>query len=191
MGYFFCACRKNNDELKPVSISTESAATNTDDALKFNLKLQLVFKDEWYQLTGVAISHNSRLFTNYPLWNGPHKYDVVEVTGINSATPYPNMEWNSWQPGEDGANKWVCVQAVYVDDANYLWVLDPAAPYINGVYKHAYKLVKFNLENNSIKRIYRFNYVADKGSYLNDVRLDTAAKLCLYNKLERRWYCGG
>jgi sugar lactone lactonase YvrE len=133
-----------------------------------------VYKDEKYQLTGVAISHTGRLFTNYPLWKGPHKYNVVEVTSTNSAVPYPNEKWNSWQQGDDGSNKWVCVQAVYVDDANYLWVLDPASPYIKGVYKHDYKLVKFNLRNNSIEHIYRFNYVADKGSYLNDVRVDTA-----------------
>ena len=171
----FCACQKNTDELKPVANTVENATINTDDvAIKFSSKLQLVYKDERYQLTGVAFSHTGRLFTNYPLWKGPHKYDVVEVTSANSAVPFPNEEWNSWQPGEDGSNKWVCVQSVYVDDANYLWVLDPAAPYLNGVYKHAYKLVKFNLQTNTIERIYRFNYVADKGSYLNDVRVDTA-----------------
>lgn len=172
--FFFCACQKNVSELQPVTNPAENATLNADDATRFSSKLQLVFKDEKYQLTGVAVAHSGRLFTNYPLWKGPHKYDVVEVTATNSAIPFPNAEWNSWKPGDDGKNKWVCVQAVYVDDANNLWVLDPAAPYINGVYQHAYKLVKFNLQTNSIERIYRFNYVADKGSYLNDVRVDTA-----------------
>lgn len=172
---FFCACQKNPEDLKPVANATEEASLSTNDAaIPISNKLQLVFKDEKYQLTGVAISHTGRLFTNYPLWKGPHKYDVVEVTSTNSAVPFPNEEWNSWQPGEDGSNKWVCVQSVYVDDSNYLWVLDPASPYMKGVYKHSYKLVKFNLQDNSIERIYRLDYVADKNSYLNDIRIDTA-----------------
>jgi len=44
-----------------------------------NNQLELVFSDDTYQLTGVAVSKEGRLFTNYPLWPGPHKYDVVEV----------------------------------------------------------------------------------------------------------------
>jgi hypothetical protein len=27
----------------------------------------------------VAVSKDGRLFTCYPLWPGPHKYDVVEI----------------------------------------------------------------------------------------------------------------
>jgi sugar lactone lactonase YvrE len=171
----FCACQKSDVGLKPAANTTENASLSTDDAaIPLSNKLQLVYAIERYQLTGVAISHTGRLFTNFPLWPGPHKYDVVEVTSPNSAVPFPNEEWNSWKPGEDGSNKWVCVQAVYVDDSDYLWVLDPASPYMKGVYKHSYKLVKFNLQTNSIERIYRFNYIADKASYLNDVRVDTA-----------------
>ncbi len=170
-----CACQKNTDGLKPVANTVENASLSTADAaIPVSDKLQLVYAIERYQLTGVAISHTGRLFTNFPLWPGPHKYDVVEVTSTNSAVPFPNEEWNSWKQGEDGSNKWVCVQSVYVDDSDYLWVLDPASPHIKGVYKHSYKLVKFNLQTNSIERIYRFNYIADKSSYLNDVRVDTA-----------------
>ena len=80
-----------------------------------NNQLEQVFSDDTYQLTGVAVSKDGRLFTCYPLWPGPHKYDVVEILPGNHVKPYPDEEMNSWKDGEDGKNKWVCVQAVYVD----------------------------------------------------------------------------
>src|SRR4051812_36255843 len=105
----FSACQKNASELKPVANTEENTSLSTDDAaIPMSNKLELVYSIEKYQLTGVAISHTGRLFTNFPLWPGPHKYDVMEVTSPNSAVPFPNEEWNSWKTGEDGSNKWVC-----------------------------------------------------------------------------------
>jgi sugar lactone lactonase YvrE len=65
------------------------------------------------------------------------------------------------------------VQAVYADDNNKLWIVDPASPFMEGVYKHSYKLVKVDLATNKVEKIYSFNYVADESSYINDVRVDT------------------
>jgi sugar lactone lactonase YvrE len=144
---------------------------------KSNNQLEQVFSDNTYQLTGVAISKDGRLFTCYPLWPGPHKYDVVEVLPDNQVKPYPNEAMNSWKEGEDGKNKWVCVQAVYIDDENYLWVVDPACPYMEQVYDHSFKLVKFNLTTDSIEEVYRFDGVLSNKSYINDVRVDTLRKV--------------
>jgi len=170
----FCACQKNTNDLQPVSNTVEDAVLQpANEAMPFSSKLQLVFKDDRYQLTGVAISHGGRLFTNYPLWKGPHKYDVVEVTSTNSASPFPDMEWNSWKPGEDGKNKWVCVQAVYVDDADNLWVLDPAAPMLTSPVPGGAKLVKIDLRSDRVTQVIRFGPdVVRADSYLNDVRID-------------------
>jgi len=139
-------------------------------------QLETVFSDDTYQLTGVAISKDGRLFTCYPLWPGPHKYDVVEVLAGNQVRPYPDEAMNSWKEGEDGKDKWVCVQAVYVDDENYLWVVDPACPNMEQVYDDSFKLVKFNLATDSIEKVYRFNGVLNTKSYINDVRVDTRQK---------------
>jgi sugar lactone lactonase YvrE len=142
-----------------------------------NVLLQKVFSDDTYQLTGVAVSKDGRLFTCYPLWPGPHKYGVVEIFPDNQVKPYPNETMNSWKEGEDGKNKWVCVQAVYVDDDNYLWVVDPACPYMEQVYDNSFKLVKFNLATNTIEEVYRFDGVLSDKSYINDVRVDTNRKV--------------
>ncbi|RIV23507.1 hypothetical protein DYU11_10965 [Fibrisoma montanum] len=138
-----------------------------------NKQLEEVFSDDTYQLTGVAIAKDGRLFTCYPLWPGPHQYGVVEILPNNGVKPYPNEEWNSWQEGDNGKNKWVCVQAVYVDAENYLWVVDPACPNMEQVYDNSFKLVKFNLATDSIEDVYRFEGVLDNKSYINDVRVDT------------------
>lgn len=140
-------------------------------------ELEQVFSDDTYQLTGVAVSKDGRVFTCYPLWPGPHKWGVVEITGPEASKPYPDEEWNSWKEGDDGKNKWVCVQAVYVDEENYLWVVDPACPFMEEVYDNSYKLVKFNLATDSIEKVYRFHGVLGNKSYINDVRVDTSRKI--------------
>jgi sugar lactone lactonase YvrE len=135
--------------------------------------LQPVFRDNTYQLTGVAVSKKGRVFINYPLWSGPHKYSVAEVMEDGVAMPYPNIEMNSWRPGQDGSDKWVCVQAVYVDKDDYLYVVDAAAPQMGPVYRASNKVVKINLKTNQIERTYRLNAAAGIHSYINDIRVDT------------------
>jgi len=136
--------------------------------------LEAVFSDNTYQLTGVAISKEGRLFTNYPLWSDTYKYAVVEIQTGNQVQPYPNTTMNSWTPGDSGLNKWVCVQAVYVDPGNTLWVVDPASPKQNGVYMSSQKLVSINLSNNTVQRTYSLAGVTDNQSYINDVRVDAS-----------------
>ena len=136
-------------------------------------KLEKVYSDDTYQFTGVAISAKGRLFVTYPRWDGPYKYAVVEVMKDGTANPYPDEATNQWQPGEDGMNKWVCVQTAYVDDDDYLYILDPAAPKLEKVVDNCAKLVKFDLNTNQIIKTYRFPLTIDNHSYLNDIRVDT------------------
>ena len=136
-----------------------------------------VFKDDLSQFTGVALSKSGRMFVNYPRWQGPHRtFDVVEVmsNGI-TARPYPDKDWNSWEKNQGGSNKWVCVQAVYVDDKDQLWVVDPGAPEMESVEDDSAKLVRIDLKTDRVLRIYNLTELAGKDSYLNDVRVDTAS----------------
>jgi sugar lactone lactonase YvrE len=139
--------------------------------------LEQVFADSTYQLTGVAISKEGRLFTNYPLWSATYKNAVVEIVSGNQVQPYPSQAMNSWASGDSGLNKWVCVQAVYVDANNNLWVVDPASPLQKGVYQNSQKLVEINLGTNSVVRTYPLVGVTDNQSYINDVRVDVSANI--------------
>jgi sugar lactone lactonase YvrE len=132
-----------------------------------------VFQDNLNQFTGVAVSKTGRMFVNYPRWQGAHQYDVVEVNSNGVGHPYPDKDWNSWEKGQGGSNKWVCVQAVFVDDKDMLWVVDPAAPEMDSVEDDGAKLVEIDLEKNRVVRIFNLTAVAGKDSYLNDVRVDT------------------
>src|SRR5439155_225157 len=70
---------------------------------------------------------------------------------------------------------WVCVQSVYVDGRDRLWVLDPAAPQLGDVVRGdggGPKLVEIDLSANTVRRIIRFDKtIAPDRSYLNDGRL--------------------
>jgi sugar lactone lactonase YvrE len=135
-------------------------------------RLELMFADDTYQLTGVAVSKTGRLFTNYPYWSDTYRYALVEIFPSYQVNPYPDITMNSWRPGDKGGNKWVCVQAVYIDDNNMMWVVDPAAPKMQEVYQGSYKLVKINPATNQVERIYPFTGISSQ-SYINDVRVDT------------------
>jgi sugar lactone lactonase YvrE len=157
IGFFLVlACSKNDRPVAPSST------------------LELVFSDSVYQLTGVAVSKTGRVFTNYPLWSSTYKYALVEILPDKTVKPYPDAYMNSWKAGESGMDKWVCVQAVHIDDADNMWVVDPASPNMAGVVGNSHKLVKINLSSNTVVKTYPFAGVADAQSYINDVRVDTA-----------------
>jgi sugar lactone lactonase YvrE len=140
-------------------------------------KLQSVFSDNTCQFTGVAVSAKGRLFVTYPRWEGPYKYGVVEVMKNGTAKPFPDAVMNEWKPGDDGMNKWVCVQTAYVDDQDKLYIVDPAAPKLGNVYNNSAKVVRFDLATNRVDKVYRFSGTIDNQSYLNDIRVDTKRQL--------------
>lgn len=158
------ACKKSPNQVNSKSeneVSTEK-----------NAQLEEVFSDSTYQLTGVAVAEDNRVFVNYPYWLDTHSYSVVEVKD-GKPVPYPDAEWNSFKKGEDGQNKFVTVQSVVTDDKGFLWVVDAAGIGLGKVYQHSSKVVKINLTNNKIEKIYRFpDNVVSEDVYINDIRVD-------------------
>ncbi len=132
-----------------------------------SLALVASFPDQ--QVTGVAVSKSGRIFVNFPDWSDDHTISVAEVVD-GKPRPFPSEEWN--QTGAP-ANHFVCVQSVYVDDSDSLWILDPAAPKMKETVKGGPKLVKIDLAKNEVvQTILLGEDVAPKNSYLNDVRVD-------------------
>lgn len=157
--------------------SVTGMVTTAPKAFAQHPKLQQVYADNTYQFTGVAVSAKNRLFVTYPRWSTTYKYAVVEVMPNGTAKPFPDAATNNWQPGQDGQNKWVCVQTAYVDDNDYLYIVDPAAPMLAKVVGNSAKVVKFNLNTNKIEKTYRFTGTIDNSSYLNDIRVDTEKQI--------------
>ncbi|UCF63658.1 MAG: hypothetical protein JSW33_14020 [bacterium] len=124
--------------------------------------------------TGVAVSETGRIFVNYPRWSPETAVSVAEIIAPDSTIPYPDSEWNIWEPSLQPAEHLICVQSVYVDRDNYLWILDPANPLFQGVVSGGAKLLKIDLSTNQvIQKIIFDDQAAPAGSYLNDIRIDT------------------
>ena len=124
-----------------------------------------------YRWTGVAVSNEGRKFVNFPRWSSI-PFSVAEIVD-SQLVPYPNEEWNNWGSSTPPHNHFVCVQSVYIDKENYLWILDPAS--LEGsVVQGGAKLLKIDLDTDSIiQTIYFDDEIAPSQSYLNDIRVDT------------------
>lgn len=136
-------------------------------------ELQEVASFDNQQVTGVGVSAKSgRVFVNFPYWSDDHFLSVAEIVD-GKPKPFPNDDWN--KPGPAGSH-FVCVQSVVVDDQDNLWMIDPAAPKMLEIVKGGPKLVKVDLKTNQVVQTIPFGEdVAPRKSYLNDVRIDTAA----------------
>ena len=115
-------------------------ACKKDDSTNNSNKLELVFEDSTYQITGISKEENGRLLINYPRWSSIYQYGVVQANGLHGKMPYPNEDMNQWQSGQPGQDKWVCVQSSYFDDAGTLWILDPSAPMLKTIQGNGSKL---------------------------------------------------
>ena len=121
--------------------------------------------------TGIAVSNEGRKFVNFPRWSAI-PFSVAEIVD-SQLVPYPNEEWNNWESSIPPHNHFVCVQSLYIDKENYLWILDPASLGGNVVQGGA-KLLKIDLHADSIiQTIFFDDEIAPAQSYLNDIRIDT------------------
>lgn len=167
IGTLLVSCSQNGHNNSQNSSDSTMKTEATQPAL------EEVYADSTYQLTGVAISPEGRLFVNYPYWLDKHSYSVVEVGKDGKPVLFPDTAWNSFKKGDDGTNKFVCVQAVVADEENHLWIVDPAGIGLSDVYQKSNKLIEFDLKTNKIVKIYKFpEDVAGPKTYINDIRLD-------------------
>jgi sugar lactone lactonase YvrE len=128
-----------------------------------------------HQVTGVAVSHDGRIFVTFPRWTEDAPVSVAEVTGGN-VRPFPDEEWNSWRNTKrdkvSAQEHFVCAQRVVADNRGSLWVIDPAAPAAAFIVPGGPKLVRIDLRSNSVADVIHFDEgVAPQGSYLNDLSL--------------------
>ncbi len=124
------------------------------------------------QWTGIAIADQGRMFVSYPRWSDKVTGSVAEITKTGLQL-YPNETWNTYDSTASPKDHFVCVQSVYVDAGNFLWILDPANPKFKGVVEGGPKLIRIDAETNQMVQQVRFGKdVVRKDSYLNDVRVD-------------------
>ena len=150
---------------------SESIIPDNGDTTKVENKLIKVAESSklW---TGVAVSDQNRIFVNYPRWTRGHSVSVIEITESGEKIPYPNDDWNTWNGSISPIERFVCVQSVYIDENNYLWILDSGNPRFSGVLDSAAKIIKINLDTDNIEDIiYVDNNILEDFSYMNDIRI--------------------
>jgi hypothetical protein len=153
---------------------TQAAHTAQTEHHRADMVLQQAAQFE-HQVTGVTVSERGRLFVNFPRWTEDSPVSVAEVMKDGSLRPYPDARWNAWRNVRrdelDPADHWVCVQSVVADGRGSVWVVDPAAPAVDGLVPGGPKLVRIDLATDRVAQVIRFGQdVAIPGSYLNDVR---------------------
>lgn len=120
--------------------------------------------------TGVTVSHDGRVFVNFPRWGDVVPATVVEIID-GEAVAYPDAATN--RPDSTRVEEtFISVQSVVVDPANRLWILDTGLGMPPGT-PGAAKLIGFDLETDRAFQIVVFPAeVLLPGTYLNDVRFD-------------------
>jgi uncharacterized protein (TIGR02246 family) len=127
--------------------------------------------------TGVAVAKDGRIFVNYPRWFEDPIFSVGVLDKDGKAQPYPDAEWNRWEPSLPADKHFVAVQSVHVDADGFLWILDPANPQFQGVVPGGAKLVQVDPKTDKVVRSIAFDEtIAPTRSYLNDVRIDTRTR---------------
>jgi sugar lactone lactonase YvrE len=121
--------------------------------------------------TGVTVSHQGRIFVNFPKWGDEVEFTVAEIVQ-GKAIPYPDRTFNQTQ-SDDLAAALVSVQSVVVDPADRLWILDTGSPMFQPTQYGGPKLVCVDLSSNRVTKTILFPQdVALSTTYLNDIRFD-------------------
>jgi sugar lactone lactonase YvrE len=124
-----------------------------------------------YQPVGLAISRTGRTFVSFPRWTNAYQYGLAELLPDGTRRPYPDEAWNRWdtlRPRET----FVSLQALFIDEADVLWALDPANPNFGKSIPAGVKLLKIDLKTNRVERVYRFEDLPLGQTSLNDVQVD-------------------
>lgn len=137
-------------------------------------KLIEVASFDYYQPIGTAITKTGRIFVTFPR-NKIYEFGVAEITN-GQKKPYPDAEWNRYDSLKT-ATHFMNAQAVWPDEQDNLWILDPSNPGDEATVKEGVKLLKVNLNSNKVERVYRFTDLPREKIALNDVRIDTRRQL--------------
>ncbi|PVH25404.1 L-dopachrome tautomerase-related protein [Sphingobacterium corticibacter] len=129
---------------------------------------------------GLSVNQEDRVFISFPNYDGAGSFAVAEVVD-GKLFPYPDVAWNTKGIYQ---NHFLRVQDLYVDDNDFLWVLDskPASSgniFADGKGEEAgfFKLVKINTKTNQVEDTFFFDDLDKSKSALNDVRIDTEKNL--------------
>src|SRR5919197_6527151 len=101
--------------------------------------------------TGVTVSHQGRIFVNFPKWGDEVPFTVSEIRDRGEMVAYPDEAANQTNP-DDPAAALVSVQSVVVDPADRLWILDTGSPLFQPTTHGGPKLVCVDLKTDQVSK---------------------------------------
>jgi len=136
-------------------------------------QLEVVATFDGAMPTGVSVANSGRIFVNFPRWGDKVDFTVAEVK-TGKAVPFPDVEINRYNDGDNPAEKLVSVQSIVVDPSGErVWILDTGSIAFGPVKPGGAKLLGVDLKTNQIfqKIVFPADVVLTT-SYVNDVRFD-------------------
>ncbi|MBX2850166.1 MAG: SMP-30/gluconolactonase/LRE family protein [Phycisphaeraceae bacterium] len=158
--------------------STKGHGTSAGFTPKWEKLVVEVAAFEGKQPAGIAVSRTGRVFVAFPWWNDRPEASVAELKPDGTLASFPSTYWNDWdgRSGPSALRGFVCAQAMYVDQNDFLWILDAGNPGVDGrVVTAGPKLFKIDLSDDSIAQVFYFDHKRDftRTSYLSDFRVDS------------------
>ncbi|MBN3853573.1 hypothetical protein G3N59_09310 [Paraburkholderia sp. Ac-20340] len=147
------------------------AASASASASAPALETVATFRDQ-FRLAGIGVTRTGRVFAAAPSALKRSRFSVVEVDLRSGALlPFPDAYWNAYKPHKPGDRQWVCVQALWVDERDRLWVLDSSLPGADRRLQPP-KLIQFDIDKAAPVRPYTFGNAITPADAPNDVRID-------------------
>jgi sugar lactone lactonase YvrE len=121
-----------------------------------------------------AASNPQRIFVSFPR-KEPYLFGLTEIVK-GERVPFPDEAWNKYDPANE-KSCFVNVQDLFVDRLNDLWVLDSAPAGSASIFggnagEGKFKLIRIDLDQNKVERVYDFPDLPKNGSALNDMCID-------------------
>ena len=141
-------------------------------AAKFKAPALQLFTTSPWLANGIAVAPGGESFINLPRFQGHLQSPALARITASGPVAFPGNQWNSWQPGEDGIDKLVNVNACHIFDDGLLWVVDQGAPQGGQPARGAAKLAAFDIHSGELKQLIRFDeQTLPEGSAPNDLRI--------------------
>ncbi len=155
-----------------LSIATIMSCKSVTDTATSVRNIEEVTSFKGQQVTGLSITHQGRIFANFPRWRKSVVNSVIEIDKNGIPNAFPNENWNSWEIGQAPKDSvFIGVQSV-IASGNELYVLDTRNALFKGVIDSP-RVFVFDLETETLKRTYIFEDDSfHKDSYINDLRID-------------------
>ena len=137
-------------------------------------KLELVAESPHNLWNSIVVLPDGRKFSGMPRWKGFEETpSVVQILGDGSLQPFPGHGWNSWTPGADRRQHFICVNALNCFDGKTLWAVDQGVtPGEQAAAEGAQKLVQLDADTGRILRNLSFGTdIMPPGALFNDLRI--------------------